>query len=369
MSEFSSIIHLLGRHPELFENQEFLAWSARYGAEVWHETHLSKQGLITIVVQSLDRLHLFAALLRLKENDPLSAGPIAEVANVAQFDLLVEKFSSHSAAFALIAERKVSSQQLQAIRPVVNFDVGPPQLTWEIELLRDHHLETFRASKESGIESIEQRLIDAFDRADEPLLVHSTADDSLASNDLHHPAQFLEQALAWTTGAATVTEKARRIWQRVRVNYAYDATITNIREFTFADVLVEGPLGRKGICDEFAVMMVSHLRALEIPAVIKFVKFQIIKPVAHACTEFQNEEGRWVHADPVYGAFDLPSVYRKRTLAKNVLVIDASFPSDERSHEPSLGLPDVAGDQQLNPYTDFLLNPSSVGEPRPGYSF
>lgn len=372
MGGFSSVVHLIGRHPKLVRNDEFVFWISKHGGEVWHETHRSEQGTVTVVVQSLDRFHLFAALVNFGSGGA-SLHNAAEVVRTVRFDLSTENSSSKHAAFALMHEIALSSEQLQSIRPVINFGVEPAQLGWEIEVLRGSHVEVYRIDRDNKIDLFDTRILQPLSDLKgvnlTPLL-GLPSDDWLERNELHHPELFLDEALKWTAGSTTITEKAKRIWLNVSKSYAYVDTIRNIDKFTFADVLIRDRLGRAGVCDEFAVIQVSYLRALGIPAVIKFLTFRFGGQLtAHACSEFLNDEGRWVHMDSLYAdAFDLPSVYR-RCAAKDVKVMDANFPSDTRSSKPAWGVQDPLADLQLNPYTDFILTPCYPGNDRAGYSY
>jgi transglutaminase-like putative cysteine protease len=371
MTLFASITHLIGRHPELVRQEEFRSWLARYGGDIWHETHPTADDLISVIVQSLDHLHLFAALVR-REKSFLTNGQMPEIIRTAKLDLFDSKFSAKHALFALIETNGLQDNQVQAIRPVVNFLPPVPEVSWEIEVVNDRHIESYGVDIELQVHLLAERELDFLNEFPEinmtmDLLV--PANDWLEENDLHHPSSMFQEAEAWTHGMPTAMERAKRIWEQVGETYSYDETITNIKIFTFADILVRFQLGRLGVCDEFAVVQVSYLRALRIPSVIKFLNFEFGgRRTAHACVEFLNDDGRWVHMDPLYAAFDQPSVYRKYG-AKSVMVMDANFPRDDRSIEPVLGLPDYPRDGKLNPYNDFLLNPTYPGSQRPGYSY
>ncbi len=74
---------------------------------------------------------------------------------------------------------------------------------------------------------------------------------------------------------------------------------------TNSDIFTLG-YGWKGICDEFAVVLISFERAMGIPA--RYLIGQISGGGAHAWAEvFVN--GRWVHADATWNAFDNPRGY------------------------------------------------------------
>jgi transglutaminase-like putative cysteine protease len=368
MSGFSSVVHLIGRHPELTSYRPFRVWLATHGGDIWHETHRSEHGLVTVVVQSLDRFHLFAAQTRIAQSENLR-GIQANVVVYAEFDLFSKVFSRTQAARILLSKIKGSDQIIQAIRPVVDFNVTPADLHWEIEVLEKPFVHVFRLYDPDKIEMLYER------RLQPAQLVNTTsgeavANDWLDTNELQHPALFVDEALQWVQGCETVVQKAYRIWRNVNDSYVYDATIKNIEKFTFADILVRDVNGRAGVCDEFAVIQVSYLRALGIPAGIKFLTFRFGGQLtAHACCEFQDETGRSIHMDALYAdAFDRPSIYRSYT-AKDVRVMDADFPCDKRSAEPAYGIPDPPGDLQLNPYTDFILQPEYPGNARSGYSY
>lgn len=170
--------------------------------------------------------------------------------------------------------------------------------------------------------------------------------------------------------AATPKDRAFAIWLGVRQRMVYDGTITHISNFTWSDNLVITQNGWRGICDEWAVVQITLLRALGIPAVMKFLIWQPSgggDPVGHACVEW-SDNGVWRHMDALWDAFDNRARYRSSG-AQNVTIMDATYPLDSRYGGLAWGVLDVPGDQKFYPYGDYIINPAYPGNQRPGYSF
>ena len=197
----------------------------------------------------------------------------------------------------------------------------------------------------------------------------SPGSDETADNELHHLASFKSEAENWTRGAITIEQKCRLIYSNVNRTYTYDGNIPNINFFTWSDLLVRDRNGRKGICDEWAVVQISYLRSLEIPAVLKFLiwKDKTGKEVAHAVVEYKDG-GNWKQLDALWRAFNDPAIYMRTGGANEVTVMDAYDPLDSRSTTPAWSVPDSTGDQKLHPYKDYIISPNYPGNKRPGYS-
>jgi hypothetical protein len=370
MNNFASTFHLLGRYPDLARNRDFLSWHRLNGGDVWHETLANEKGQITVVVQSESRLNLFAALLQADYGEAREGTKEARVLRTANIDLVEDGFLPELAVGLIRRETGAANEEIHAIRPVVDLQGEQPKLSWEIEVKDDRTIQVFRADSPSDFErltAIELKKTEPAKPMDD--LVPPTS-DWLADNELHHPSrqEWRSLALQITSGAATVADKAFRIWLDIQSRMAYDLNITHIAEFTWSDNLTRNQNGWRGICDEWAIVEATLLRALGIPAVIKFLTWTQPngKTVAHACVEW-SDNGAWRHMDALWRAFDNRAVYRQNG-ATNVKVMDADFPLDSRSTVPAWGVPDPTGDERLHPYGDFILNPGYPGNMRPGYS-
>jgi len=369
MSGYISTTLLVGRYPELATSNDFQSWLRKNGGEFWHETMASDDGHVNIVVQSLDRSQLYAA--RVKRHTGVEVSNFSsDVVRTADFDLGRDGLTSRRAVLRLASEVTVAEEGVQTVRPVVDFDEDPPRLSWEVEVVRSDSLETFAVSPQSEVNRLAAVALSSF----VPLTLQHLGplnfpgNDWLADNELHHPSALREEAMSIAQGATTVFEKAIKVCVHVRDEYTYDSTIRHIGNFTWADLLVRFQLSRRGICDELAVVQVSFLRALGIPAALKFLRFTFGGEVAaHACLEFLDN-GRWVHMDAYNRVMDQPNIYRSLGW-KNITVMDASFPRDNRSTDPAWGVTDITGDGKLNSYDDFILSPTFPGERRPGYSY
>src|SRR5690242_17205140 len=195
MNGFSSIVHMLVRHPELASNEYFQAWFAKYGGGLWHETQRTVDGFRTVVVQSLDRLRIFAAQVSsLAESVPNHRSP--QLVAVADFDLVKMGVHWYPAAMAVALERDVGSQQIQAVRPVIDFNIEPPQLCWEVEVVTTEAVETYQVDLNHQIVDLHKRTFQ-LDECYPPAArrVARFANDWLAANELHHPDRFVMEAL------------------------------------------------------------------------------------------------------------------------------------------------------------------------------
>jgi hypothetical protein len=369
MPDFASSVHLLGRYPELARSEGFLRWFRLNDGNVWHETHADEQGYLTVIVQSSSRLLVFAALLR--RNEPDQNGTIEhEVVRTAEFDVS-ENLARSAAVGAVRRETGASTADVQAVRPVVNFSSSEPALSWEVELRHDEDIQTFVVRTDSNVEKKEVRTAKKA-QARKPLRpmidLIPPMSDWLSENECHHLSQWRPTAQQWAQGGSAAADRAFRIWLRTRQTMAYDLNITHISEFTWSDTLTINRNGWRGICDEWAVIQVTMLRAVGIPAVLKFLIWQQGgQGVGHACLEW-SDNGVWRHMDALWNAFDNRAIYRQNG-AQNVTVMDADFPLDSRYNGSAWGVPDVPGDQMFYPYGDFIISPSYPGSPRPGYSY
>lgn len=369
MSGYISTAILVGRYPELATSDDFQSWLRKNGGEFWHETPASADGHVNIVVQSLDRSQLYAARLKRRTGAEVSAFS-SEVVRTTDFDLGRDGLTSRRALLSLSAKTNGTEERVQAVRPVVDFDEEPPRVRWEVELVTDDALATFAVGPRDEVKHLATFTLDSLSSVtfERPAPLDFPDNDWLAENELHHPSLFREEALSIAEGANTVFDQAIQVCVHVRDNYSYDSSIKHIKTFTWADLLVRHQLKRRGICDELAVVQVSFLRALGIPAVLKFLCFTFGGEVAaHACLEFLDS-GRWIHMDAYNRVMNQPTIYRALGW-KNITVMDASLPRDDRSNDSAWGVTDVTGDGKLNSYDDFILSPAFPGERRPGYSY
>jgi len=371
MAGFANSVTILGRFPELAHHEDFLRWFRIYGGSIWHETHPDDTGHLTVVVQSTARLSLFAALLRRDEGE-LDKGVIHhEVLRTAEIDLTEQELSPTAATYLVRRETGAANSEIHAIRPVVDFSRGEPRLSWEIEVKQNESLRSFIVQSPSDLTSSGGREIDKGEvvRLLRPMIdLIPPMSDWLTENECHHLSQWRSTAQQWAQGGNTLGDKAFRIWLRTRQVMAYDLNITHISEFTWSDTLTINQNGWRGICDEWAVIQITMLRAIGIQAGLKFLIWQQgSESVGHACVEW-NDNGTWRHMDALWSAFDNRAVYRQNG-AQNVTVMDANYPLDSRYNGSAWGVPDTPGDQRFYPYGDFLISPSYPGNARPGYSY
>ena len=377
------------RHPEISTNADFRRWlAADGGIGPWYETLTTADQLRSVVIQNASGTRVFGALVS------VSAAPV--VRQVAQVDLAATG-QTRAQAQQLSAD-KWAAPLVQVTRPVIDFlPDNKFRMGWEYEVIADGKIETYRLiDKKLELSGSRNRLEIAPGRsmgagrsaipggragggnvppapgaaaaaaraaAPDPPVPGDSADD-----DLHGQATFKAEALGWINGLTSVESKAKRINERVFATYAYDNTIKHIDVFTWADVLTRDVNSRKGICDEFAVVAVTYLRAVGIPSRVKLITWTdpTGKPDAHAAVEY-FDAGTWHHMDPTWNKFHEPGAYRAAGMT-NVLVMDTFDPLDSRSNVDAYGVPDVPGDHKLHPYFDYVI-PAFPGKREPGYSF
>lgn len=293
-----------------------------------------------------------------------------------------------NALLELTKKYDIDLTKVHAVRPLVTFAAnGTANLTWEIETLSDKDVfsgnvtrKVYHYTKKDGLKHERTEDINLKNQitfAQPSINVMPVEADSLAANELHHLVNFQDEAKNATIRATTTEARAYAICNYVGQSYGYDGNIFGILDFTWADILTRDLNGRRGVCDEYAVVQVSMLRSLGIPARLKYLTWQEKNPdtgsiegVGHAVVEYQDGN-LWFHMDGLWGEFHNPGAYRARAKAFNVTVMDADYPLDSRSTAPSpWGMEDPTGDLKINYYGgDFILTPSYPGERRPGYSY
>lgn len=356
----NNVYHLFARHAELAQDTAFLSWLKANGSAYWYETGFSDPSPRVVIV-SADESSAWAALETLEDGDGF---PYPKVVKTAELDLtsLPPRESVVRSALAATGSKR---NQIVSAKPVVHFgEHGVVTVEWVIEVENSAGAIAFGSS--SGLAK-SNRTIDRQQTTSDYL--RPLVADDMATNEVHSPYLFAAEAQQWTQGPLSIREKASRIANNVSRTYAYDGSISLISEFTWADYLVRDRNGRRGICDEYAVVQISYLRSIGIPARLKFLIWQDAAGtgVGHACLEF-NEGSRWVHMDGLWNAFDYPGRYRASG-ARNLTVMDADYPADSRSSTPAWGKPDATGDGKLYPYGDFIIAPGYPGNSRAGYSY
>ncbi len=369
MSDLSNLAHLIRRHPEIAKLPEFNDWLQHYSASRWHETAPDDSGTMNVVVQSNDGLAIFAAQVRREIVDAEAEDGIRhDILSHYTFEPKDLTISAAQAAATALRTTNAATRDIIAVRPIVDFKKSPPVLGWEVEVAKGNEAQAFSIFSVGDVIHPKSRDLTTFrsERRHRRELIPPTS-DWLASDDCHHLNQWRATAQQMAAGATTTADKARKIWAGVRAKMTYDANIQHISEFTHSDNLAISNYGWKGICDEWAVVQITLLRALGIPATLKFLIWKNgSQGVGHACLEWQDGS-TWRHMDALWNAFDNKSVYRANG-ATSLTVMDATYPQDSRSTVPAWGVPDPTGDQKFYPYGDFIIAPSYPGNSRPGYS-
>jgi transglutaminase-like putative cysteine protease len=126
-------------------------------------------------------------------------------------------------------------------------------------------------------------------------------------------------------------------------------------------------LKARGVCDEKAIVAITALRSIDIPARLKLFLWRDPQGVerGHACLEFYDLSC-WVHMDPTYALVDEPEFYQSVLKVTQVRVIDADFPLDTNARGDWMKIPDPDGDRILQP-ADFIQGAPVTCGPRSRY--
>ncbi|MDQ3279780.1 MAG: transglutaminase-like domain-containing protein [Acidobacteriota bacterium] len=189
-----------------------------------------------------------------------------------------------------------------------------------------------------------------------PVVACDTVDDDLGSDELRHAGEAALEAKKWVQGIPEddIAGRARAVFEHVAA-LQYNSTGASLF-YAIADTAIaaEGM-----VCDEYANVAIAHLRALNIPARLKYllIDFDDDHQGGHACAEFKVGS-RWVQMDPCGKSFDQSDIYRNGDNVVRVLVINPRFPDDRRSSSltDALAPDDDDGDGYLAVYDDFCLD-------------
>jgi transglutaminase-like putative cysteine protease len=357
---YDDTIHLFGRYPSLQENTDLLRWLADNGLKYWYEE--KKEDTVSVYMISHTEQSLLVFTIDTSNIDESNFDQPSSYAasNLRTFD--ISPYPSIDEAKKALLRDGILFRDVVAAKFLVEDGKSKPDLVVQYQ---SHDAIVQVPFEQRGVKDagVVIREITYFSKQDDLYILN----DWLASNDLHAPHLFAAEANRWTTGARTVREKALRIAFNVSKSYSYDKTLPLITEFTWRDTLVRDRNGRRGVCDEYAVVQVSYLRSIRVPARLKHLTWMRNgKLDVHTCVEFMDQ-GRWFHMDGLWNTFNNPGIYRARG-ASNVRVMDADYPLDSRSTRSSSGKPDPTGDGLLDPYLDFIISPAYPGNARPGYS-
>ncbi|OGA54745.1 MAG: hypothetical protein A3G25_12405 [Betaproteobacteria bacterium RIFCSPLOWO2_12_FULL_63_13] len=359
---------LRGRHPEIEANGEFRGWRESNPVGPWHESATSAQGLRTVTIENVLGNRVFGALVTI--------GRDARVVRTTTVNLEAQE-QTRGQARQLAGARWPKPGQVRQVKPVIEFrpEPNPIEFRWEFEIDAGTSFDTYVMPKDSqiAVKPLSIRKIGMLGPVGAPGTAATGAAGSVkedvADNELHHPAAFVQAAQQATQGATTDQDRARLRFDLVHKDYPYGAYIPNIVNFTWSDLLTRDLNQREGICDELAVVAMSHLRALNIPARYKLLSWRNNKlEKAHAAVEYFDGT-TWRHMDTGRGqGFNNAAVYRLEGKL-DIRVMLARLPSDARSTQDAYGVKDVDGDGRLHPYFDFLVSPSYPGQKEPGYSY
>lgn len=336
------------RHAEMFDDPSFSDFAKRFGIGAWNES--GTPGSPQINVQSKSGDKLFVGEFEKPDGEKLEKSRILDL---TRFDAI-----RRGAVDEVLGEFPTS--KIDATTPTAILTPGGYDFAWRIETINSVK-QTFWYSTAGrvGAQTVHLPAL----QPSAPAVPCDGRDDSLASDDLHHPQMFEAEARTWIAGVdpLDVGEQARRINLEVhKVQYNVTGLATNE---ALADVLV----GTDGaVCDEYATLLISHLRAVGIPSRMKYLLIEHGNGDlgAHACVEFLVN-GVWKHLDPCSGAFDAKDAYRRLRDVVSVRVRDVDQPDDRRSTSPTDPRDD---DGILDMYNDFCLTPSNSWEERDGYS-
>jgi transglutaminase-like putative cysteine protease len=344
-------------HPEVANDEGFRFWTQSHPFGKWRELRRTPDDRQIVIVQEalgdsrvaddvseIARAELFAAEIQY----------VGSIAFVKQWHPFLRKEVSGAYRDSKTANNqrrldKTNDNKITIVQPAVSFG-NVPKLTFQFD--------TFD-------------LLRFGNRKAPPCTAGYR--DGLSTNDLHHPRDraLSEEARRVVSNPSDVHRSARQLchYVRLKVNYSSYGVLG---VYTLSDRLIRQHF--EGECDANAVLLVSYLRSLHIPARIKFVKWQRGGDQEdHACVEYMVN-GVAFHLDPTRDVVNYPETYRKTPiygfLPENIRVVDVDWPSDARSTADIGSYPDFdSTDGLLNPWGDFCYTPSRFGKKRKRYSF
>jgi hypothetical protein len=348
-------------HPEIASYGPYRAWVKVHGLARWAEYDRAPDGKQTVMLQE-ERKGTAA-----EKRDVTQAGMfIMEVQGSKALDH--REFSSDEVFHSYeAAGKKYGFDQIDtaSVMPIVDFE-SPNPISWRFRTLVPRQ----KVVTISGDEIIEETVPPVSPPT--PHECSGTDDDGFLDNDLHHPHDLgIVADAVRLAGNGTVHDMAKSLCHAVHNQVKYQALL-NCDLFTDSDFLTRER--GFGICDEMAVLLVTYLRAVGIPARVKFLRWTRKKEQVHACVEYYvDSEAAWFHLDPTWDKIHQPEVYLKTLVdggfPKDVRVVDVFWPSDARSSSDiDDDLEDKLNDGRLNPWGDFCYSPTMKGVSRPGYS-
>lgn len=347
---------LIGRHPEIVRSEAFRGWSGAATIGDWYEETI--EGRVTeVTIQDATNTKVFGALV-------LDRGTLAPV--------LLDTFFRDMSTLPVTRDRAIDILREYGRRDEIMVSprarFHPPRIEWVLK----SEAKTFVVQGTGKILQLPPvSSIEPFQTAPpDPV-----ADDSLAENDLHHFSLIKTQAERWIAGVKKhdVVTKAEKIQEAVR-EFIYVSSDDTSKNYSLADqkiviwadqklLKVKGT--PKGMCDEYAIVAVSALRAVGIRARIRYLEWtgDDGKRAAHACVEFESGKAKWMHMDPTYrGVFNEPGFYRNELKVTDIEVLNADFPEDDRSQA------DPDNDDVLHQYDDFVITTTEQGVPSKDYT-
>jgi transglutaminase-like putative cysteine protease len=332
-------------HPELIaKDGNFDKWRKNHVFGKWREMQPTVTGKQVVIIQEDKDKGIQEAAMFAAEILTLGDGPIVNRTLTFSSEEVAARYQA-----AVLAMPDTAAKQSTRGRPKVDFDASTP-LTWDLSAI--------------AIPPPQEVT---------PLDCTSGDDDALSSDDLHDPSdpgvvKDAESAIRNNKGDPFASAEALCHLVRKTIRYSsYD----DADYYTDSDALVRAR--KEGECDEKAVLLTTYLRAVGIPARMKFLRWtRDGAEEQHACVEF-IVCGVAYHLDPTRDQVCRPETYRKdpvdNTLPKDVKVVDVDWPADARSHTAIDGLKDPDYDGRLNPWGDFCYSPNKWGDPnRKGYN-
>ncbi len=194
------------------------------------------------------------------------------------------------------------------------------------------------------------------------------------------PALLMDDALLYAKDVVDGSSRSEQVWQILLTMTHGDYTeglgrycwvpSTAAVNASIPSWAVRDYYDRTGVCDELAMVLVSFLRAREIPARMVVLRYYppltaaVQSEASHAIVEYQDEDGLWYHADPSFTLFEQPEYYRISMEWRNIRWTTWGEPNDDRY----IGTGTTDASWLLTPWYDFTVYPSINGEVRDGYS-
>lgn len=351
-AQFDTSNDLAARHPELANTPGYAEFTRTHTIRGWAERPASDSALRILTIYTTNDSVFAASFTRARTGEK-------SVGSTKTFPATEVRDARRSATDAFKRAQKVDLTGVDQIVAAPQLTSGQWLLGWEVTVGLGDQRQFFSIDPSGNVKPRARRR--AYLRA--ASYVHAAfrgdddGDDDLAANELHHPADYATRPSVIQARTRTNTlDQVLDILFGLNEEISIGSQSKLARAFTLSDR--EAELTQAGACDEWSVIVISYMRALNVRAHLRFLTYDTTDgPGAHAFLEVQDTSGSWIHVDPTWDVWDRPATYQ---CLRNRQLFDIAEPYDALSSDPvqdpddsSLSIPDPVGDSMLAPWRDF----------------